>query len=52
MAEIAETRPRLSLAQLFVIFFKAGWGFGGGLGVLALLEEQLVTLRRILPDKS
>jgi len=52
MAEIAETRPRLSLAQLFIIFFKAGCGFGGGLGVLALLQEQLVTLRRILPDKE
>lgn len=52
MAEVAETRPRLSLAQLFVIFFKAGCGFGGGLGVLALLQEQLVTLRRILPDRE
>jgi chromate transporter len=52
MAEIAETRPKLSLAQLFIIFFKAGCGFGGGLGVLALLQEQLVTLRRILPDKE
>lgn len=52
MAEIAETRPKLSLAQLFVIFLKAGCGFGGGLGVLALLQEQLVTLRRILPDKE
>lgn len=52
MAEVAETRPRLTLAQLFVIFFKAGCGFGGGLGVLALLQEQLVTLRRILPDKE
>jgi chromate transporter len=52
MAEIAEARPRLTLAQLFVIFFKAGCGFGGGLGVLALLQEQLVTLRRILPDKE
>ena len=52
MAEVAETRPRLTLAQLFIIFFKAGCGFGGGLGVLALLQEQLVTLRRILPDKE
>jgi len=52
MAEVAETRPRLTLAQLFGIFFKAGCGFGGGLGVLALLQEQLVTLRRILPDKE
>ena len=52
MAEVGETRPRLTLAQLFIIFFKAGCGFGGGLGVLALLQEQLVTLRRILPDKE
>ncbi|HWE73486.1 MAG TPA: chromate transporter [Stellaceae bacterium] len=52
MAEIADTRPKLSLGQLFIIFFKAGCGFGGGLGVLALLQEQLVTLRRILPDKE
>lgn len=52
MAETAEPRPRLSLAQLFSIFFKAGWAFGGGLGVLGLLQEELVTLRRILPDKE
>jgi chromate transporter len=52
MAEIADTRPKLSLAQLFIIFLKAGCGFGGGLGVLALLQEQLVTLRRLLPDKE
>lgn len=52
MAEISESRQRLSLAQLFVVFFKAGCAFGGGLGVLALLQEQLVTLRRILPDKE
>ena len=43
---------RLSLAQLFAIFFKAGCAFGGGLGVLGLLQEELVTLRRILPDKE
>ena len=43
---------RLSLAQLFADIFKAGCAFGGGLGVLCLLQEQLVTLRRILPDKE
>ncbi|HEY3918272.1 MAG TPA: chromate transporter [Stellaceae bacterium] len=52
MAEIADQRPRLSLAQLFKVFFKAGCAFGGGLGVLGLLQEELVTLRRILPDKE
>src|ERR1700749_1687824 len=44
--------PSLSLKELFLVFFKAGCAFGGGLGVLALLQEQLVTLRRILPDKE
>jgi len=46
----SEEAPRssLSLAQLFSVFFKAGLAFGGGLSVLALLEEQLVTLRRML----
>jgi chromate transporter len=52
MAEIADTQPKLSLGQLFIIFFKAGCGFGGGLGVLGLLQEQLVISRRILPDKE
>jgi chromate transporter len=52
MADIATPRPRLSLGQLFGIFFKAGCAFGGGLGVLALLQEQLVTLRRIMSDKE
>ena len=46
------TQGKLGLADLFVVFFKAGCAFGGGLGVLALLQEQLVTLRRILPDKE
>jgi chromate transporter len=52
MAEIADTQSKLSLGQLFIIFFKAGCGFGGGLGVLGLLQEQLVISRRILPDKE
>ncbi len=43
---------RLTLTELFAIFLKAGCGFGGGLGVLGLLEEQLVTLRRILSAKE
>lgn len=40
--------PRLALTQIFLVFVKAGCGFGGGLGVLALLEEELVTRRRIM----
>lgn len=40
--------PGLSVAQIFLVFFRAGWGFGGGLAVLAMLEEELVTRRRIM----
>ena len=52
LVDAGQQPSRLSLAQLFAIFFKAGCAFGGGLGVLALLQEELVTLRRILPDKE
>lgn len=38
--------PRLTLGQIFLVFFKAGCAFGGGLGILAVLEDELVTKRR------
>jgi chromate transporter len=43
-----ETRERLTRAQLFLIFFKAGCAFGGGLGILAVLEHELVTKRQLI----
>jgi chromate transporter len=39
---------RLTQRELFAIFFRAGWGFGGGLGVLALLEDELITRRGLV----
>lgn len=36
---------RLTRSELFSVFFKAGWAFGGGLGILAVLEDELVTRR-------
>jgi chromate transporter len=36
----------VSLAALFWIFCKAGLAFGGGLGILAVLEDELVARRR------
>jgi chromate transporter len=33
---------------LFSIFLKAGLAFGGGLGILAVLEEELVSKRRVV----
>lgn len=42
----------LSLWEVFSIFFRAGCAFGGGLGVLGLLQDELVTRRRILPGKE
>ena len=41
------SRP-LTRTELFVVFFKAGWAFGGGLGILAVLEDELVTRRSVL----
>ena len=39
---------KVSYRELFLIFLKAGLAFGGGLGILAVLEEELVTRRRVL----
>lgn len=39
---------RLGLAQLFLIFLKAGCAFGGGLAVLGILERELVAKRALL----
>jgi chromate transport protein ChrA len=36
---------RLTRGELFSIFFKAGLAFGGGLGILAVLEDELVSKR-------
>lgn len=46
MQEAPET-PRLSPWELFRIFFKAGCAFGGGLGILSLLEPELVQKRGV-----
>jgi chromate transporter len=41
-------RGSLSLWQIFRVFLKAGLAFGGGLAILAVLEEELVTRRRLI----
>src|SRR5262249_46365738 len=38
----------LSLGQIFWIFLRAGLAFGGGLSILAVLEQGLVDRRRVL----
>lgn len=38
----------LSLAQLFVVFLKAGLAFGGGLAILSVLEDELVQRRKVI----
>ena len=38
----------MSLARIFVIFLKAGLAFGGGLSILALLEDELVRRRKVI----
>lgn len=39
---------QLTLGQLFLIFVKAGFAFGGGLGILAVLESELVERHRVI----
>lgn len=38
----------LGYGGLFLVFLKAGLAFGGGLGLLAVLEDELVTRRRLV----
>jgi chromate transporter len=38
----------LTRGELFLVFLKAGLAFGGGLGILAVLEDELVTKRRAI----
>lgn len=40
--------PPLRRRDLFGIFLRAGLAFGGGLGILAVLEEELVAKRRLV----
>lgn len=39
---------RRPLREVFDVFLRAGLAFGGGLGILAVLEEELVTKRRVI----
>lgn len=38
----------LSLGDLFRAFFKAGLAFGGGLGIMAVLEKDLVVKKKVV----
>lgn len=43
-----QTDTSIGLRDIFIIFLKAGMAFGGGLGILAVLEDELVTRRKAL----
>jgi chromate transporter len=43
-----DSSARLTRGELFLIFLKAGLAFGGGLGILAVLEDELVSKRRVV----
>jgi chromate transporter len=48
-APAAATPPKgLSQGELFVAFFKAGLAFGGGLGIMAALEKELVVRKQVV----
>ena len=50
--EPAQPGPKLSYAGIFTVFLKAGFAFGGGLGILAVLEDELVTRRKIISHED
>jgi chromate transporter len=43
---------RFTRGELFLIFLKAGLAFGGGLGILAVLEDELVYKRRAVTKEE
>jgi chromate transporter len=47
-ADQAGPAEPISRRALFGIFLKAGLAFGGGLGILAVLEQELVTRRQAI----
>lgn len=46
------TGPRLRQREIFSLFLRAGLAFGGGLGILAVLEEELVAKRRLVTREA
>lgn len=44
--------PALSLGELFAVFFKAGMAFGGGLGILAVMERELVANKKAVTKEE
>jgi chromate transporter len=47
-----EHTTRVTRGELFLIFLKAGLAFGGGLGILAVLEDELVDKRRVVTKEE
>jgi chromate transporter len=43
---------RITKGELFSIFLKAGLAFGGGLGILAVLEDEFVSKRRVVSKEE
>lgn len=44
--------PHLSRAQLFLVFVKAGFAFGGGLSILGFLQDEFVTRRGLVSEQE
>ena len=42
----------MTRGELFLIFLRAGLAFGGGLGILAVLEDELVDKRRAVTKEE
>lgn len=48
MSAPADPAPPLRPREIFAVFLRAGLAFGGGLGILSVLEHELVEKRRLI----
>jgi chromate transporter len=47
-----EKPPTLSFRELFLVFFRSGLAFGGGTGLVAALEDELVSKKQVITREA
>lgn len=48
----SQTAPTLSYKELFLVFLRSGLAFGGGTGIVAALEDELVRKKQVLTREA
>jgi chromate transporter len=47
-----QTNPTLSYKDIFLVFLRSGMAFGGGTGIVAALEDELVRKKQVLTREA